>query len=152
MNSSQLLQQCPAYLVSLTFIIFVMGGRSFVCNQFKCQISRFKYQTDLFDTYMGPYQVVSLWVSIDLGAMAMKGYSAFCKTPGLPELHYKVVKCYISGPTLVRFYTCTEMQSVFTAAAGDWAIFHHNIETLSNNIPITTIYSLVDKTPLIPRS
>ena len=27
MSSSQLLQQCPAYLVCLTFIVFVMGGR-----------------------------------------------------------------------------------------------------------------------------
>ena len=27
MRSSQLLQQCPAYLVRLTLIVFLMGGR-----------------------------------------------------------------------------------------------------------------------------
>ena len=45
---------------------------SFVCTQFKCQ-------TVLFDPKTGPYQVLSLLVRVDQGAMAMKGYSIFLK-------------------------------------------------------------------------
>ena len=43
---------------------------SFVCFQFKCQAV-------LFDPYIGPYQVLPLQARVDLGVMAMKGYSTF---------------------------------------------------------------------------
>ena len=33
----------------------------------------------LFNPYMGPYQVLPLRARVDLGAMAMKGYSTFPK-------------------------------------------------------------------------
>ena len=44
---------------------------------------------------MGPYQVLPFRVSVDLGAMAMKGYSAFPKAPALLEPHYQTVLCHI---------------------------------------------------------
>ena len=37
----------------------------------------------LFDSYITPYQVLPLWVRVDLEAMAMKEYSVFPKAPGL---------------------------------------------------------------------
>ena len=40
----------------------------------------------LFDPYIGPYQVLLLRARVDLGAMAMKGYSASPKTRVLLEL------------------------------------------------------------------
>ena len=43
--------------------------------------------TVLFVSYTGPYQVQSLWVKV--GAMAMKRYSAFPKSPKL-ELHHQI--------------------------------------------------------------
>ena len=55
----------------------------FVCTQFKCQ-------TVLFDPSIGPYQVLLLWVRVDLGAMAMKGYSTFPKAPTWLEPHHHI--------------------------------------------------------------
>ena len=49
----------------------------------------------LFDPYIGPYQVLPLWFMMDLGAMAMKGYSAFPIAPVLLEPHYQIVHCHI---------------------------------------------------------
>ena len=43
---------------------------SFVCTQFKCQ-------TVLFDPEIGPYQGLPLQARVDVGAIAMKGYSIF---------------------------------------------------------------------------
>ena len=37
------------------------------------------------------YQVLSLWVRVDLGAMAMKGYSTFAKTPSILKPHHQIV-------------------------------------------------------------
>ena len=37
----------------------------------------------LFDPYIGPYQVLPIRARVGLGAMAMKGYSAFSKAPAL---------------------------------------------------------------------
>ena len=39
----------------------------------------------LFNPQIGPYQVLPLRARVDLGAMAMKGYSAFPKAPALLE-------------------------------------------------------------------
>ena len=38
-----------------------------------------------------PYQVLPFQVRMDLGAMAMKGYSTFPKTPALLEPHHQIV-------------------------------------------------------------
>ena len=44
---------------------------------------------------MGPYQVLPLRSRVDLGAMAMKGYSAFPKSPSLLEPLHQIVLCHI---------------------------------------------------------
>ena len=44
----------------------------------------------LFDPYIGSYQVLSLRVKMDLGAMAMKGYLIFAKSPNLEPHHLMV--------------------------------------------------------------
>ena len=54
---------------------------SFVCTQFKCL-------TVLFDPWIGPY--LPLHVRVDLGAMPMKGYSAFPKVPALLKPHHQL--------------------------------------------------------------
>ena len=53
--------------------------------------THFKCQTVLFELYIVPYQVLPLRVRVDLGTMALKGYSAFPKTPVLLEPHDKIV-------------------------------------------------------------
>ena len=42
----------------------------------------------LFNAEIGPYQVLPLRARVYLGAMAMKGYSAFPKAPALMEPHH----------------------------------------------------------------
>ena len=49
----------------------------------------------LFNPYIGPYQVLPLRARVDLGVMAMKGYSAFPKAPVLLEPHHQIVLCHI---------------------------------------------------------
>ena len=44
-------------------------------------------KTVLFDSEMAPYQVLPLQGSVDLGAMAMKVYSTFPKSPRLEPCH-----------------------------------------------------------------
>ena len=56
---------------------------SFVCIQFK-------YQTVVF-TIVGPYIVLPLWDQVELGEMAMKGYSAFPNVLSSLELHQPIV-------------------------------------------------------------
>ena len=43
---------------------------------------------------MEPYQVLPLQARVDLGAMAMKGYSAFLKAPALLEPDYEIISCH----------------------------------------------------------
>ena len=45
----------------------------------------------LFNPYIEPYQVLPFWARVDLGAMAIKGYSAFPKAPALLEPHHQSV-------------------------------------------------------------
>ena len=45
----------------------------------------------LLNPYMGPYQVLPFWARVNQGAMAMKGCSAFPKTPASMEPHYQIV-------------------------------------------------------------
>ena len=45
----------------------------------------------IFDPLIRPYQEPPLEVRVDLGAMAMKGYSAFTKAPVLQEPHHQIV-------------------------------------------------------------
>ena len=41
----------------------------------------------LSDPYMGPKQGMPMWVRVDLGIIAMKEYSTFCKAPELEPCH-----------------------------------------------------------------
>ena len=52
-------------------------------------------QLVLFNQYIGPYQVLPFQARVDLGAMAMKGYSAFPKVPASLEPHHQIVYCHI---------------------------------------------------------
>ena len=45
----------------------------------------------LCDPKIGPYHKHLLRARVDLGTMAMKGYSAFPKAPTLLELHNRIV-------------------------------------------------------------
>ena len=40
---------------------------------------------------MGPYQVFPLQARVDLGALAMKAYTAFPKSPAFLEPHHQIV-------------------------------------------------------------
>ena len=44
---------------------------------------------------MGAYQVLPLQARVDLGVIALKGYSAFPKAPVLLEPHHQIVYCHI---------------------------------------------------------
>ena len=44
-----------------------------------------------FDPSIGPCQVLPLLARVDLGAMAMKGCSAFPKTPAILESQHQIV-------------------------------------------------------------
>ena len=70
--------------VQTVLFLAIQFSMSLVCTQFKCQ-------TVLFDPKIRPYQVLPLWVRLDLGAMAMKGYSTFPKAPTLLEPHHQIV-------------------------------------------------------------
>ena len=67
--------------------------------------------------------MLPLWARVDLGAMAMKGYSTFPKAPALLEPHHQIVLCHIQN---TRWgggsYPSVEVQSVYSTAAADWAI------------------------------
>ena len=45
----------------------------------------------LLNPQRGPYQVLPLRTRADLGAMAMKGFSAFPKAPASVEPHHQIV-------------------------------------------------------------
>ena len=44
----------------------------------------------LTDPLLSPYQVLLLQVIVDLGEMAMKGYTTFPKAPALLEPHHQI--------------------------------------------------------------
>ena len=60
---------------------------------------------------------------VDLGAMAMKGYSAFLKVPELLETHIRLLS--VIYRTLMgggESYPCAEVLSMYFTAPVDWAI------------------------------
>ena len=66
---------------------------------------------------MGPYQVLTLRVTVDQETMATKGYSAFPNTPTLQEPHHPIVLCHIRA--FVGWggsYSSAEKQSVYSTA------------------------------------
>ena len=72
---------------------------------------------------MGSYQALSLRLRLDLGAMAMKGYSAFPKLQHYWNLTIRFFVSYIR--TLVVFvcvFFTADMQSVYFTALADWVL------------------------------
>ena len=73
-------------------------------------------QLVLFDPLIGPYQVLPFQASVNLGAMAMKGCSAFPK----PQHHWNLTIRLLSviSRTLVRggSYLSAVVQSVYSTA------------------------------------
>ena len=67
----------------------------------------------LFNPSIGPYQVLPCRARVDLGAKAMKGYSAFPKAPALLEPHHQIVsvitRTHSGGSAVVSIllYGCT---------------------------------------------
>ena len=57
-------------------------GSFLVALDYCCQ----QHSLVLFDPLIGLYQVLLLWARVDLGAILMKGYSAFPKPPALLDL------------------------------------------------------------------
>ena len=49
----------------------------------------------LFNPQIGPYQVLPRRARVDLGVMAMKGYSVFPKAPALLGPHHQIVQCHM---------------------------------------------------------
>ena len=64
------------------------------------------------------YQALPLQVRVDLGAMTMKGYTAFPKTPEL-ELHYQIF--FFSFVGVGGVYSSAEIQSVYFTVLVNWA-------------------------------
>ena len=54
------------------FVTVTISYQSFVRTQLKCQ-------TVLFDPYIVPYEMLTVWARVDQGAMVMKGYFMFPK-------------------------------------------------------------------------
>ena len=72
--------------------------------------------------------MLPLRARVDLGAMAMKGYSAFPKAPASDCL------VSYSGHSLGESYPCAEKQSVYSTAPADWAKrYNHVIFIFSGN-------------------
>ena len=99
LNISYLFTQLNDQTVLFQTIQF---SKSFVCTQFKCQIVQ-------FDPYIGPYQVLPLQARVDMGAIAMKGYSAFSKAPASLE------------PDWGSLTLSAVMQSVYSTVPANWA-------------------------------
>ena len=59
---------------------------------------------------------------VDLGAMAMKGYSAFPKAPASLEPYHQIVYCHIQDTRWGWSYPSAEVQSVYSTAPADCAI------------------------------
>ena len=67
-------------------------------------------QLVLFNPQIGPYQMLSFRARVDLGAIAVKGCSAFPKAPASLELHHQIVQCHIQdthGGGLTPLLTCS---------------------------------------------
>ena len=79
--------------------LFYFKQFSLTVVQFQCQKQFYFKQVRFakvrsflsFDSKIGSYQVLPLQARVNLGAMAIKGYSAFPKAPALLESHHQVV-------------------------------------------------------------
>ena len=71
--------------------------------------------------------MLPLRARVDLGAMAMKGYSTFPKAPTLLEPHHQIFN--VISRTLVGggSYPSAEKQSVYSTAPADWANYGRDV-------------------------
>ena len=58
---------------------------------------------------------------MDLGAIAIKGYSLFPKAPALLEPHHQIVQCHIQDTRWGVLTPSAEKQSVYSTAPADCA-------------------------------
>ena len=65
--------------------------------------------------------MLPLQARVDLGPMAVKGYSVFPKRPALLEPLHQIVLCHIQETHWWVFYPSAEMQSVYSTAPTNWA-------------------------------
>ena len=65
--------------------------------------------------------MLPLWARVDLGAMAMKGYSALPKAPAILEPYHQIVYCHIQDTHCGGSYPSAEMQPVYSTAPANWA-------------------------------
>ena len=70
----------------------------------------------LFNPYIGPYQVLRLRAKLDLGTIALKGYSVFPEALASPS---NCLESYQDTRWGV-YYSSAEMQSVYSATPVDW--------------------------------
>ena len=64
--------------------------------------------------------MLPLWARVDLGEMAMKGYSAFLKAPALLETPRQIVQCHIQDTHWYGVsYPSAEMQLVYSTVPAD---------------------------------
>ena len=57
---------------------------------------------------------------VDLGAMTMKGCSAFPKAPASLESHHQIIWCHIQDTHSGESYSSTGGQSVYSTYPTDW--------------------------------
>ena len=108
-----------------TFIYTQLNYQTVLFLTFRFSISHlFAHSLNVEQFYLthryDPYQILPLWVRVDMRAMKLKGYSAFSKALR-QEPHHQV-----SYPGhLLRWvsYPSAEMQSVYSTAPADWARF-----------------------------
>ena len=65
----------------------------------------------LFNPYIGPYQALPLRARVDLGAIAIKGYSAFPKAPASLEPHNQtavISRTLVGGGGLTTLQRCSQ--------------------------------------------
>ena len=78
------------------------------------------YQIFLFDPLMGPQQLQPRWDRVDLGVMAIKGYSTFAKASGLEPHNHIVISKTLIGVGCGSLPSA-EMQSLYSTTPANWA-------------------------------
>ena len=87
--------------------------------------------------------MLPLHARVDLGAMAMKGYSAFPKAPALLEPHHQIVSCHIQDTRWGGSYSSAEVPSVYSTAPANWAIKYIGFGLIwFNGISTIAVYSM----------
>ena len=79
--------------------------------------------------------MLRLEARVDLGALAMKEYSAFLKAPALLEPHQRIALCHKQDTRSGEgSYSSTEKQSVYSTVPADWVNVYSSIMTDFNGM------------------